>query len=223
MIHRFYPKRSKKVLIGNTGSGKSNLAIDFLKHGLNTSRTLIIDSNYEIGSKLNLKTAYYIHDWSFAQPCLIPNRANVEELDEYIRYARRFTNFVLFIDDLDQFADRTGYGGREIARLMSNSRHQGIGTIICNKTPNMIETKVITNCSDLYLFALDARYLALIKEWLPSLGYPEKIARLSRIPQYTFALFSPLSQDANATSPKKFQGYYKLARVHDADGSNKSV
>lgn len=209
---RFYPKRSKKVLIGNTGSGKSTLALDFLMHALNGARCLIIDSNYEIGSKMNLKTAYYIHDWNFSRPCIVPNKSNVEELDEYIRYARRFYNFVLFIDDLDQFADRTGYGGKELANLMSNARHQGIGTIICNKTPNMIETKVITNCSDLYMFALDARYLDLIKEWLPSLGFPEKVSRLSRIPQYSFALFSPVSEDPNATSPKEFKGYFKLSR-----------
>lgn len=212
---KFYPKRSKKVLIGNTGSGKSTLALDFLQRGLNTSRCLIIDSNFEIGAKMNLKTAYYIHDWNFSKPCIVPNRSNVEELDDYIRYARRFTNFVLFIDDLDQFSDRTGYGGKELSNLMSNARHQGIGTIICNKTPNMIETKVITNCSDLYLFALDARYLPLIKEWLPSLGYNEKLARLSRIPQYSFALFSPESDDPNATSPKKFMGYYKLPRTQN--------
>ena len=214
----FYPKRSKFLLIGNTGSGKSALAMYFLREALNTSRCLIIDSNFEIASLLGLRTAFYVHDWNFNNPCIVPNRMNAEELDLYIRYARRFKNFVLFIDDLDNFADQSGYAGRELPILMSNARHQGIATIVCNKTPNMINSKVVINASNLFMFALDARYLKLFDEWRPTLnfnnpdtGSPIPTSRLAQMPQYTFALFSPRdAQDPNATSPKRFEGYYRL-------------
>lgn len=200
-------------MIGNTGSGKSALAMYFLKQ-LNTARCLIIDSNFEIAAKLGLKSCYYVHDWDFNRPCIVPNRMNTDELDQYIRYARRYTNFMLFIDDLDNFVDHSGYSGKELPILMSNARHQGIGTIVCNKTPNMINAKVVTNASNMFMFALDARYHKLIMEWLPTLNYPYDVSDLARIPQYCFAQFSPMtSNDPNATSPKRFDGYYKLPRA----------
>lgn len=210
MINNFSWNYSKCLLIGASGSGKTTL---FMKKYLTTTnRKLIIDTNLEVSISCGLPYTRKLSEWSFEKPCYYPKEYTVNHLDSVIRYARRFNNFLFFIDDVDSFSGGEYYNGKELNTLMINGRHQNIGVFVANKRIVNIPRLLVQNSRYIHLWNVDVKDYKTLEQWNFDLNYPsEKLRDLTRLSTHTFALFKPQDEaNPNATNPKIFDDFYEL-------------
>lgn len=204
----FYYNYSKALFIGNSGSGKTTLV---LKHYLPLAKNfMVVDTNMEISTKINKPKTRNLKDWNFNTPCYYPREYTVKHLEEIIRYARRFNNFLFFIDDLDAFNGGQYYSGNELNTLMVNGRHQNIGVIVTNKRITSIPNLLVQQSQFVHLWAVNAKFYKTLEIWNLSLNYQGNIEDLTRLDTHTFAYFEPEAQNIpEATDPKVFKGFYQ--------------
>ena len=206
----FYPNLSKVLIAGNSGSGKTALALHYLSK---TDRKLIVDSNLEIALAMGLKYTRNLHDWSPDVPVLYPKTYNTKMLDQIILRARQFTNLCLFIDDIDLFSAGQFYMGNEITNAMINIRHQNIGMILTMKRIVNMPYTIPQQSSIVHLFNVNALDHDALERWNLSLSYKGNLNDLHRLAQFTFATFEPVnSHSMFATDPKHFVGFHKLSK-----------
>lgn len=206
---RYIWNLNRDVIAGNSGSGKTELALHLLK---GAQRKMIVDSNLEIALRLQLKYTRNLHDWSPDVPVLYPKEYTVNMLDAIIRRSRQFTNICLLIDDIDLFSAGQFYMGKEINNAMINIRHQNIGIILTMKRIVNIPYLIPQQANHVYLFNVNALDHDALEGWNRSLNYEGDLNDLHRLGQFTFATFEPVNnQSIHATDPKHFAGFGKLA------------
>ena len=211
---KFLPNYHKLLCIGTTSSGKTTLVREnILRH---VSRKLMLDSNYELGDQLGVRTAYHLCDWDFSTPCYVPQEYTTKHLDEIIRHVRKQQNLTFFIDDLDLYTGGQYYAGVELPKLYNNGRHQNIGMIVNNKTIVSIQKTFMSSSTHVAMFAQSSKNIDIIDEWNGSLNFPNEtrgnmggFRKLVMQPPYQYAWFEPYYPGIDAVDPKKFVGFFK--------------
>lgn len=197
----------KALLIGASGCGKTVLALsDFMSLA---DRLMIADTNAEIAIKTGLPKTRDINKWSPEIPCYIPKEYTINHLDLIIKKVRCFTNVLFYLDDLDTYSGGQYFAGKELISLMVNARHQNIGIIITNKTPNGIDKRIVQQAHIVNIWNINARYFKVLQDWNESLGYPNDLTDFLNLDTHTFGSFEPFNQDLNATDPKTFKGFFE--------------
>ena len=208
-MNPFYWNYQKALLIGGSGCGKTKLVLD--EYLPTANNLMIIDTNMEISSLTGLKNTTDLREWSPSCPCIYPKKYNVQYLDKMVQRVRCFTNVLFFLDDIDTYSGGQYFNGIEIISLMINARHQNIGVIICNKTPNNIDKRVVQNSHFVHLWNINSRYKDVLEDWSQSLGIGQKeISEQMNLETHTFGYYVPVQENPNATDPKKLLGYFRL-------------
>lgn len=204
---RYFFNYHNVLIAGNSGSGKTELALHYLK---TAQRVMVVDSNFEIALKLGLKWTRDLERWSPDIPVFVPHEYSTEMLDAIIRHVRQFTNLALLVDDIDLYSAGQFYTGAEIVTAMINIRHQNIGIIMTMKRIVGIPYQIPQQANFVDLFTVYSRDLPTLQTWNASLNYNGDVGDLSRLAGHTFAHFVPVESDINSRDPKRFAGFYRL-------------
>lgn len=133
-------------LLARKGWGKTTL-IKMILRNIPKDRIIVLDTNLEYAG-FNRK---------------IPENYDVETLENFILYCRKFTNKLIIVEDIDLYLNST-FPPKELKNLFVNGSHQILGFMYTSKRPIGIPKTLLTEATHLivgnFIVPADVNYLS---------------------------------------------------------------